>query len=56
MLTSLGKEEVDSIVAERGKIDVGCDFCGQQYGFDAVDAAQLFTEAGKQPPSSDVVQ
>jgi molecular chaperone Hsp33 len=56
MLTSLGKEEVDSIVAERGKIDVGCDFCGQQYAFDAVDAAQLFTEAGKQPPSTDVVQ
>ncbi|MEG0447032.1 MAG: Hsp33 family molecular chaperone HslO [Comamonas sp.] len=56
MLTSLGQEEIDSIVAERGNIEVGCDFCGKQYHFDAVDAAQLFTKAGSQPPSSDAVQ
>ena len=56
MLTSLGEEEVDSIVAERGKIEVGCDFCGQQYQFDAIDAARLFTEVQKQPPSSSSVQ
>ena len=56
MLTSLGQEEVDSIVAERGKIDVGCDFCGQQYAFDAIDAARLFTDAQKQPPGSSAVQ
>lgn len=56
MLTSLGEEEVDSIVAERGKIEVGCDFCGQQYLFDAIDAARLFTEVQKQPPSSSSVQ
>ena len=56
MLTSLGQEEVDSIVAERGKIEVGCDFCGQQYQFDAIDAARLFTEVQKQPPSSSSVQ
>lgn len=56
MLTSLGEEEVESIVAERGKIEVGCDFCGQQYHFDAIDAARLFTEVQKQPPSSSSVQ
>ena len=56
MLTSLGEEEVDSIVAERGKIEVGCDFCGLQYQFDAIDAARLFTEVQKQPPSSSSVQ
>lgn len=56
MLVSLGEEEVDSIVAERGKIEVGCDFCGQQYQFDAIDAARLFTEVQKQPPSSSSVQ
>ena len=38
----LGQEEVDSIVAERGDVEVGCEFCGAQYRFDAVDAAQLF--------------
>ena len=56
MLTSLGEEEVESIVAERGKVEVGCDFCGQQYQFDAIDAARLFTEVQKQPPSSSSVQ
>ncbi|GGH64612.1 33 kDa chaperonin [Comamonas phosphati] len=56
MLTSLGEEEVQSIIAERGQIDVGCDFCGQQYLFDPIDAAQLFTAAGIQPPTSSSVQ
>jgi molecular chaperone Hsp33 len=42
MLRGLGADEVDGIVAERGEVEVGCDFCGQQYLFDAVDAAALF--------------
>ena len=56
MLVSLGSEEVESILEERGSIEVGCDFCGKQYEFDPIDAAQLFTEAGKQPPTSTNVQ
>ena len=43
MLKMLGKEEVDSAIADLGELDIDCDFCGQQYGFDAVDCAQLFT-------------
>ena len=42
MLQGLGEEEAQSIVAERGEIEVGCEFCGRQYRFDAVDAAALF--------------
>lgn len=42
MLHMLGKDEVDSILAERSDIEVNCDFCNQQYQFDAVDAAALF--------------
>jgi molecular chaperone Hsp33 len=56
MLVSLGSDEVESILEERGSIEVGCDFCGQQYEFDPIDAAQLFTAAGNQPPSSTNVQ
>ena len=56
MLRSLGQDEVDSIVAERGNVEVGCDYCGQQYHFDAVDAAQLFADAAAQPPASNAVQ
>lgn len=56
MLRGLGREEADSILAEQGQIEVACDFCGQQYRFDAVDAAQLFTSPGDQPPVSHEVQ
>ncbi len=42
MLLGLGQAEADSILQEREMIEVGCDFCGLQYRFDAVDAAQIF--------------
>jgi molecular chaperone Hsp33 len=51
MIRSLGTEEVESILAERGNVEVGCDFCGQQYHYDAVDAAHIFTSADAQPPA-----
>ena len=42
MLKMLGREEIDSALAELGKLDVNCDFCGQDYLFDTVDCRQLF--------------
>jgi molecular chaperone Hsp33 len=42
MIVGLGREEVDGVLAERGNVEVGCEFCGAQYRFDPVDAAQLF--------------
>jgi molecular chaperone Hsp33 len=56
MIRGLGREEAEAILAERGEIDVGCEFCGQQYRFDAVDAAQIFTSPGDQPPVTTAVQ
>jgi molecular chaperone Hsp33 len=56
MIRSLGADEVESILAERNDVEVGCDFCGQQYRFDAVDAAQIFTSADKQVPGSSAIQ
>ena len=56
MIRGLGQEEADSILAERGEIDVTCDFCGQRYRFDAVDAAQVFTAPGDRPPGSSTMQ
>jgi len=49
MLRGLGREEADSVLAERGDIEISCDFCGQHYRFDAVDVGVLFTQAGQQP-------
>ena len=45
MLQSLGREEIDSILAEQGEVEIACDFCGHQYRFDAVDATQLFVDS-----------
>ena len=48
MIRTLGQDEANDIVQEQGEIDVGCDFCGKQYRFDAVDVAQIFLD---EPPS-----
>ena len=42
MLRMLGHDEVRSIVAERGNVEVDCEFCGRHYAFDPVDAEQVF--------------
>ncbi len=42
MLQALGRVEADSILAERGNVEITCDFCNARYAFDAVDVAQLF--------------
>jgi molecular chaperone Hsp33 len=53
MLRSLGRDEVESILAEQGQVEVGCEFCGAQYRFDPVDAAQVFLQPAQQAPASD---
>jgi molecular chaperone Hsp33 len=42
MLQGLGKAETSSVLADRGEVEVRCDFCNRAYVFDAVDVAQLF--------------
>ncbi len=56
MLSGLGQAESESILEERGRVDIGCEFCGAQYAFDAVDVAQLFKPDSDQPPASHSVQ
>ena len=56
MLRGLGREESDSLIAERGEVEVGCEFCGLQYRFDAVDVGEMFTPGRDQPPASAGVQ
>ncbi len=53
MLRLLGLGEVHAILAERGLVEVDCEFCNQHYVFDAVDAEQLFAaEVVTQPGST----
>jgi molecular chaperone Hsp33 len=42
MLRSLGADEIRSVLAERGEVEVRCDFCNRAYRFDPVDVEQLF--------------
>jgi molecular chaperone Hsp33 len=45
MLQALGAAETRAVLAERGEVEVRCDFCNRAYVFDAVDVAQLFNAA-----------
>jgi molecular chaperone Hsp33 len=56
MIQSLGADDVQALLAERGQVEVGCEFCGVQYHFDPVDATALFSTASVQPPSSGTLQ
>ncbi len=42
MLRMIGREEVEGVLGERGKVEVGCEFCNARYEFDAIDVAQVF--------------
>jgi molecular chaperone Hsp33 len=54
MLLTLGRAEVESILAEQGSVGVTCEFCGAQYPFDAVDVGQLFATGSSEanPPDA----
>jgi molecular chaperone Hsp33 len=43
LLRTLGREEIESIIAEQGAVTVTCEFCGRPYRFDAVDAQRLLS-------------
>lgn len=43
-LRSLGKTEVDDMIAEQGALSISCEFCNREYRVDAIDAAKLFAE------------
>jgi molecular chaperone Hsp33 len=42
MLQMLGQAEVESVIAERGEVEVHCEFCNERYSFDKVDVEALF--------------
>ena len=54
MLRALGEAESRSVIAERGAVEVSCDFCNRTYVFDAVDVEQLFKAEGGAAASSSV--
>jgi molecular chaperone Hsp33 len=49
ILQALGDEEVQALLAERGDVEVRCEFCNRAWRFDAVDVARLFSPGATQP-------
>ena len=55
-LRGLGRDEVRSIISERGAVEVTCEFCNAHYHFDAVDAERVCAPDASQPPTPDTRQ
>ncbi|WP_282110108.1 Hsp33 family molecular chaperone HslO [Shewanella algicola] len=41
-IKTLSQAEIEAILAEDDKIDMGCEYCNQVYTFDAIDVAALY--------------
>jgi molecular chaperone Hsp33 len=52
MLRMLGPDEVQSVLAEQGHVEVTCEFCNRVYRLDPVDAASAFTTVAAAPDST----
>lgn len=42
VLRVLGEHDAKELVEEQGKISIRCDFCNQEYNFDAIDVTMFF--------------
>ncbi|HEX7012788.1 MAG TPA: Hsp33 family molecular chaperone HslO [Steroidobacteraceae bacterium] len=54
MLRALGEQEVQSVLAEQGEVEVRCDFCNRAYKFDSVDVSALFAAEPMMPSSPEI--
>jgi len=44
VLRMLGEKEISTACAEKGRVDVTCEYCGSTRSFDAVDVSRLFSD------------
>ena len=44
VLRALGRNDLDSLIDERKRVSVKCEFCNAEFSFDAVDVAQVFAD------------
>ena len=51
-IRTVAKEEIDSIIAEQGKVEMGCEYCNSKYIFDAIDVEAIYAVS----PNSDTTQ
>lgn len=51
-IRTISQEEVNQILAEEGKIEMGCEYCTALYRFDSIDIAAIYADS----PKSDTAQ
>ena len=57
MLLGLGRAEVDDVLAERGSVEITCEFCDARYAYDPVDVEALFRGAATEDgPAGDATR
>jgi len=44
-----GRDEIEAVLAERGVVEVTCEFCNRRYAFTPADARALVAGAGLYP-------
>jgi molecular chaperone Hsp33 len=44
LLRVLGQDDLDSLINERGRVSVNCEFCNAEFDYDAIDVAQVFVD------------
>ncbi len=44
-ILTIAKEEIDSVIAEHGRVEMGCEYCNTRYRFDSIDIETLFAGA-----------
>ncbi len=51
-IRTVAKAEVDAIIAEQGKVEMGCEYCNSTYVFDSIDIEAIYANS----PSNSVTQ
>lgn len=51
MLRSLGREEAQSALGEKGEMEITCEFCNRRYRLDSVDVSGVFSDLPQVPGS-----
>lgn len=54
VLRLLGRQELESVLRERGQIEVNCEFCNKYYRFDRIDVDQLLVWDKNIPADSQI--
>jgi molecular chaperone Hsp33 len=51
VIRMIGAEEARGLIAERGRLDVTCEFCGEGYAFDHAETEHALADEASRTPS-----